>query len=156
MNDSKQDFYASLDKQLAALLAGVRNPITNLSQTSAFIDMHLEDINWAGFYLTQENGELLLGPFQGNVACTHIPMGKGVCGTAAEKRETQLVDDVDQFDGHIACDARSRSEVVCPVVVDERLVGVLDIDSPSLNRFDKQDAEGLEQLVKTLIQATDF
>ncbi|TQV77580.1 GAF domain-containing protein [Aliikangiella marina] len=118
--------------------------------------MHLEDINWAGFYLNQQDEELLLGPFQGKVACTNIPFGKGVCGTSASERATLVVEDVDQFDGHIACDAASRSEVVCPIVVEERLIGVLDIDSPSLKRFDNEDAKGLEKLVDTLITATDF
>nr|WP_246075778.1 GAF domain-containing protein [Aliikangiella marina] len=145
-----------MDKQLAALLTGNRNAITNLSQFSAFLNMHLEDINWAGFYLNQQDEELLLGPFQGKVACTNIPFGKGVCGTSASERATLVVEDVDQFDGHIACDAASRSEVVCPIVVEERLIGVLDIDSPSLKRFDNEDAKGLEKLVDTLITATDF
>ncbi|WP_185964319.1 GAF domain-containing protein [Aliikangiella marina] len=153
---NKTDFYQSLDKQLAALLTGNRNAITNLSQFSAFLNMHLEDINWAGFYLNQQDEELLLGPFQGKVACTNIPFGKGVCGTSASERATLVVEDVDQFDGHIACDAASRSEVVCPIVVEERLIGVLDIDSPSLKRFDNEDAKGLEKLVDTLITATDF
>lgn len=153
---NKQEFYASINKQLAALLTGNRNSITNMSQFSAFLNMHLEDINWAGFYLNRDDKELLLGPFQGKVACTNIPMGKGVCGTSAIERKTVVVDDVDQFEGHIACDAASRSEVVCPVIVADKLIGVVDIDSPSVKRFDSDDATGLEQLVETLVNATDF
>lgn len=156
MSTAKLKFYASLDKQLAGLLSGQSNWITNLSQFSAFLNMQLEDINWVGFYLSQENDELLLGPFQGNVACVQIPFGQGVCGSAAKQRQSMVVADVDSFDGHIACDSRSRSEVVCPLIVNERLVGVLDVDSPSLNRFDQADAEGLSMLLDTLIASTDF
>ena len=156
MNESKTSFYQSLNQQLAALLDGENNWLTNLSQFSAFINMHFEDINWAGFYLSQSNGDLLLGPFQGNVACVRIPLGKGVCGTAAKSQKTLVVEDVDQFDGHIACDARSRSEVVCPLIVDGHLLGVLDIDSPSLQRFDQQDGEGLQELLEILVNSTDW
>ncbi|TQV84425.1 GAF domain-containing protein [Aliikangiella coralliicola] len=156
MSESKEQFYQSLSEQLTALLEGETNWLTNLSQFSAFLNMQLEDINWVGFYLSQPDSDLLLGPFQGNVACVRIPLGKGVCGTAAQKQKTLVVEDVDQFDGHIACDARSRSEVVCPLVIDGKLWGVLDIDSPSLNRFDQQDADGLENLMKILIDATEW
>ena len=123
MEPSKQDFYQSLNKQLAALLTGERDAITNLSQMSAFLNMNLEDINWVGFYLTQKKDDLLLGPFQGNVACVRIPLGQGVCGTAAAELTSQVVEDVDQFEGHIACDSRSRSEVVCPVMAAGKLIG---------------------------------
>ena len=156
MSTSKLKFYASLDKQLAGLLSGQSNWITNLSQFSAFLNMQLEDINWVGFYLSQENDELLLGPFQGNVACVQIPFGQGVCGSVAKQRQSMVVADVDSFDGHIACDSRSRSEVVCPLIVNGRLIGVLDVDSPSLNRFDQTDAEGLSMLLDILIASTDF
>lgn len=153
---SKLAFYSSLDKQLASLLSGESNWVANLSQFSAFLNMQLEDINWVGFYLSQPNDDLVLGPFQGNVACVHIPFGKGVCGSAAKHRQALVVDDVDSFDGHIACDSRSRSEVVCPLIVNDRLLGVLDIDSPSLNRFEQADAEGLSMLLDTLVASTDF
>jgi L-methionine (R)-S-oxide reductase len=156
VSQSKSAFYELLNKQLAALLSGERNFITNLSQFSGLVNSQLEDINWVGFYLSQPNNDLILGPYQGQVACVHIPLGKGVCGTSAEQRKSLLVEDVDQFAGHIACDSRSRSELVCPIVVDNRLVGVLDIDSPSLSRFTQDDLIGMEKLVKTLIAATDF
>ncbi len=156
MSENKQSFYNLLNKQLAGLLSGERNLITNLSQFSAFLNANLERINWIGFYLSQENTDLLLGPFQGQVACVRIQLGKGVCGTSAEQRKTLVVEDVDQFAGHIACDSRSRSEIVCPIVVNGRLVGVLDIDSPELNRFDQDDAVGCELLISTLIELTDF
>ncbi|MCW8879317.1 MAG: GAF domain-containing protein [Kangiellaceae bacterium] len=153
---NRADFYQSLNNQLIALLEGQSNWITNLSQFSAFLNMSLEDINWVGFYLTDKPEQLKLGPFQGNVACVDIPFGKGVCGTAAKEKRTLVVEDVDQFSGHIACDARSRSEVVCPIIIDDKTVGVLDIDSPSLKRFDDADGEGLQLLVKTLLERTDW
>ncbi|MGX5201968.1 GAF domain-containing protein [Aliikangiella sp. IMCC44632] len=156
MSEEKSAFYQLLNKQLAGLLTGERNFITNLSQFSGLINSQLDDINWVGFYLTQPDQDLLLGPYQGQVACVRIPLGKGVCGTSALKRESILVEDVDQFTGHIACDSRSRSELVCPIVVNNKLIGVLDIDSPSLSRFDQADLRGMEMLVETLILATDF
>jgi GAF domain-containing protein len=109
----------------------------------------MDRINWAGFYLLK-GSDLVLGPFQGKPACTRIPIGKGVCGTAAEKRQVQLVEDVDRFPGHIACDPASRSEIVLPIIVDDRLLGVLDIDSPIKARFDHKDAAGLEDFVSIL------
>ncbi|MGX5174079.1 GAF domain-containing protein [Aliikangiella sp. IMCC44653] len=156
MSEEKSAFYQLLNKQLAGLLTGERNFITNLSQFSGLINSQLDDINWVGFYLTQADQDLLLGPYQGQVACVRIPLGKGVCGTSALKRESILVEDVDQFTGHIACDSRSRSELVCPIVVNNKLIGVLDVDSPSLSRFDQADLRGMEMLVETLILATDF
>lgn len=153
---SKTDFYQSLNNQLSALLEGQSNWITNLSQFSAFLNMNLEDINWVGFYLTDKPEQLKLGPFQGNVACVDIPFGKGVCGSAAKEQRTLVVKDVDQFSGHIACDARSRSEVVCPIIIEGKTVGVLDIDSPSLNRFDDSDGEGLNLLIDTLLTNTEW
>jgi L-methionine (R)-S-oxide reductase len=156
VNQSKSAFYTLLEQQLTALLSVCRHRLTNLSQFTAFLNMHLEEINWVGFYLAENNEELLLGPFQGKVACTHIPMGKGVCGTAAARRESVVVADVDQFDGHIACDAASRSEIVIPLIVADQLLGVLDVDSPILNRFNNDDKLGLESLLEILKSSTDF
>nr|WP_246845891.1 GAF domain-containing protein [Bdellovibrio sp. ZAP7] len=125
----------------------------NLANFSALLNQHLPEINWVGFYLNH-NGELLLSSFQGLPACTRIKMGKGVCGTAAQTLQSQLVPDVHQFPGHIACDARSRSEVVIPLVLGDRLLGVLDIDSPHLNRFDLEDVKGLEEFARILLEKT--
>lgn len=141
--------YSLLNKQLLALTEGVEEPISNLANASALLYQTLADLNWAGFYL-YKNGVLLLGPFQGKTACTKIPMGKGVCGTAAEKGETLVVPDVHAFPGHIACDGASNSEIVIPLYVEGRLFGVLDIDSPLLDRFSEADREGLELFARTL------
>jgi GAF domain-containing protein len=119
-----------------------------MANISALLFTSLDDVNWAGFYFVDSPQELVLGPFQGNPACIRIPMGKGVCGTAAETKQTQLVEDVHAFAGHIACDAASNSEVVVPVFKNGEVFAVLDIDSPSLSRFDQDDKEGLEALVK--------
>lgn len=156
--NDKPEYYRQLALQLDALLAEDSNWITNMSQMSAFIFQMLPDLNWSGFYLVNpEKGEsLILGPYQGKVACVHIPFGRGVCGAAAATLETQLVEDVHQFEGHIACDAASQSEVVIPVVVNEDLKGVMDIDSPISNRFDQQDADGLTLLLDTFIKQTRF
>jgi len=156
MSGDKTKFYQLLTKQLTSLLAGERYWVSNLSQFSALLNTSLEDINWVGFYLSKKGGSLVLGPFQGNVACVNIPFGKGVCGTSAAEKRTLLVEDVEQFSGHIACDSRSRSEIVVPLLAHERLVGVLDIDSPNLNRFDSDDASGLQSLVEVLIDSTDW
>lgn len=165
MSQTRQELsneYSLLCKQLSALLEGESNFITNLSQFSALLFNQLEQVNWAGFYLLESNSldsvvkYLQLGPFQGQVACTKIPFGKGVCGTAAETLQSQLVDDVDQFAGHIACDSRSRSEVVCPLIVDGQLVAVFDLDSPALNRFNEDDLLGIESLVQILLEKTFF
>ncbi|MBU2876293.1 GAF domain-containing protein [Aliiglaciecola lipolytica] len=145
----KTDFYQSLAKQAQALIGDERNLIANLANLSALLFMSLEDINWAGFYLFEDD-ELVLGPFQGKPACIRIPMGVGVCGTAAMNRTTQIITDVHQFEGHIACDAASNSEIVIPILSGRRLVGVLDIDSPSLARFDSVDGLGLQQIVDIL------
>ncbi|ASD68873.1 MULTISPECIES: GAF domain-containing protein [Pseudoalteromonas] len=144
----KQDFYQTLVKQAQGLISGEHNVIANMANLSALLFTTLEDINWAGFYLMDSAEELVLGPFQGNPACIRIPVGKGVCGTAAATCETQLVEDVHAFAGHIACDAASNSEIVIPVFKDNKVIAVLDIDSPSLARFDEQDKIGLEALVK--------
>jgi len=141
--------YSLLNKQLSALLSGETNMIANLSNTSALLNVFLKDINWVGFYLL-ENNALVLGPFQGLPACIRIPLGKGVCGTAAQSAKTLIVDDVDQFPGHIACDAASKSEIVIPIFKDGKLIAVLDIDSPQKSRFSKDEAQYLEQFVKIL------
>jgi len=147
---SLEEQYNTLSKQLSALLEGEEDFIANLSNASALLNQFLKDINWVGFYI-MKNGELVLGPFQGLPACVRIPVGRGVCGTAAEKGETVVVDDVHQFPGHIACDARSNSEIVIPLVKNGEMIGVLDIDSPIKNRFTEEDQKGLEQFVQTLI-----
>lgn len=146
---TRQEQYSLVNKQLDALLAGEPNRIANLSNASALLGQFLDRINWVGFYL-MEDGELVLGPFQGLPACVRIPVGKGVCGTAVGKKETMLIEDVHAFPGHIACDAASRSEIVVPIQKDGEVIGVLDIDSPELARFTEEDRLGLEQFVKTL------
>ena len=147
---SKEDFYRSLTEQAQALVADEPNLIANLANISALLYMSLDDINWAGFYLLESPEQLVLGPFQGKPACVRIEVGKGVCGTAISEDTTQLVSDVHEFPGHIACDAASNSEIVVVVKRNGEAIGVLDIDSPSLNRFDEQDQAGLEHLVRCL------
>ncbi|QUN04551.1 GAF domain-containing protein [Shewanella yunxiaonensis] len=144
----KPQFYDTLNRQAAALLEGETDLIAGMANFSALLNEHLNDLNWVGFYL-MKGDQLVLGPFQGKVACTRIPLGKGVCGTAAATDITQLVADVHQFAGHIACDSASNSEIVVPVRSDQQVVAVLDIDSPLFARFDKDDQQGLEMLVKT-------
>nr|WP_288722324.1 GAF domain-containing protein [uncultured Sellimonas sp.] len=141
--------YDLLKEQLQALTGSERHPIPNLANASALIYHALPDLNWAGFYL-MDNEELLLGPFQGKTACIRIPKGRGVCGTAVLEERVLRVDDVHTFEGHIACDSASRSEIVLPIFDGERVVGVLDIDSPEKGRFSKEDEEGLSELVKVL------
>ena len=141
--------YKTMIEQLKSLTEGEDDIISNLSNASALINETLPDLNWAGFYLMKD-GRLQLGPFQGKTACLRIPLGKGVCGTAAAKDETQLVKDVHEFPGHIACDSASNSEIVVPMHKDGKVFGVLDIDSPSLNRFTEEDKAGLEEFVKIL------
>jgi len=155
--DSKQALYPRLATDITHLIAGERNAIANLSNVSALLNVALTDINWVGFYLMDTTrGQLVLGPFQGKPACIRIDMGKGVCGTAATRRETMVVADVDAFPGHIACDSASKSEVVVPIVQDGRMIGVLDIDSPTRNRFDACDAQGLESVVQIIVAGCDF
>ena len=149
------DGYAMLHAQLESLLADERDFIANAAQFSAFLFNQLDDLNWAGFYLNR-NEELVLGPFQGQIACVRIPFGRGVCGAAAATRQTQRVEDVHAFPGHIACDSASRSEIVLPIWVDGQVFGVLDIDSPSLNRFTEEDADGLTAFVASLTRSVDF
>ena len=146
----KHDFYQSLVKQTQSLIGGESNVIANMANISALLFTSLEDVNWAGFYFMDSPTELVLGPFQGNPACIRIPVGKGVCGTAAATGQTQLIEDVHAFDGHIACDAASNSEVVVPIMKAGKVFAVLDIDSPSISRFDTDDQAGLEALVKCL------
>jgi L-methionine (R)-S-oxide reductase len=152
---SKTGIFAELRQQLAGLLEGERDGLANCANMTALLYPALPELNWLGFYLLR-NDELILGPFQGKVACVRIAMGKGVCGTAAERRETLIVADVHEFPGHIACDAASASEIVVPLVQAGRLLGVLDLDSPRLNRFDRDDASGLESLVEVLLRGSDF
>lgn len=141
--------YSLLNRQLDGLLSGEQDLIANLSNASAFINQFLPNINWVGFYLIKNNA-LKLGPFQGLPACVDIEIGKGVCGTAVAEKQSQLVEDVNQFPGHIACDANSQSEIVIPIYYNKEIIGVLDIDAPVKSRFDQTDLEGLELLVKTL------
>ncbi|SIQ86226.1 GAF domain-containing protein [Aquipseudomonas alcaligenes] len=146
--------YALLAAQLEALLADERDFVANAAQFSAFLFHELGDLNWAGFYLNKGE-QLVLGPFQGKVACVRIPFGRGVCGAAASSRQTQRVEDVHAFPGHIACDSASNSELVVPLIKDGRLIGVLDLDSPSSARFSPDDQVGVERLVAIFLRLTD-
>ena len=152
---AKADAYRELLGQLAALFAGERDGIANAANMSALLFAALPNVNWAGFYFLRKH-ELVLGPFQGKVACVRIPLGRGVCGTAAERRETVIVADVNAFPGHIACDAASRSEIVVPLIQHGQLKGVLDLDSAELARFDAQDREGLNAAADLLLQSSDL
>lgn len=146
---SKADLYRDLLSALDALTADEPDPVANMANASALIWQYLPDLNWAGFYRLLGD-ELVLGPFQGKAACIRIPVGKGVCGAAAATRQTQRVEDVHAFPGHIACDAASRSELVVPIVQGDALIGVLDLDSPEPARFDAEDAAGCEALAALL------
>ena len=141
--------YTEINAMLSSIIEGIPYTMTNLANASALLNEKLENINWVGFY-TIKDGKLVLGPFQGKVACTIIPIGKGVCGTAAATDSTQLVPDVHKFAGHIACDSASNSEIVIPLHRNNAVFGVLDIDSPLFDRFSKQDKEGLEQFARIL------
>ncbi len=145
----KPALYRDLAASLAALLDGESDALANLANACALLSGALDRINWCGFYLARR-GELVLGPFQGKPACVRIALGKGVCGTAAARRETLVVPDVHDFPGHIACDAASRSEIVVPILEGATLRGVLDVDSPETSRFDAEDRAGLEEFVRTL------
>lgn len=154
---NKNVFYADLNKQLAGLLTGERDFIANAANLSALVFLMLPDLNWAGFYLVRGN-ELILGPFQGKPACVRIPVWpepRGVCGAAAFERKTQLVANVHDFPGHIACDSASNSEIVVPLIINDKVIGVLDIDSPRLDRFDVLDQLGIELLVRTFLAHSD-
>lgn len=150
---SKAEMYSDLSSQLRSLLEGESDFIANAANCSSLLYHSLPDLNWAGFYLLKE-GELVLGPFQGKPACVRIAIGKGVCGTAAEQRQTILVENVHEFPGHIACDSESNSEIVVPLIRDQRLIGVLDLDSPLFGRFDEDDAKRLNELAEIFIEAT--
>ncbi len=154
-NPSKGVHYRELTAQLAALMAGERNGLANAANMTALLYQAIPSLNWVGLYFLQ-GGELVLGPFQGKVACTRIAIGRGVCGAAAERRETIVVPDVHAFPGHIACDAASQSEIVLPLLQDGRLLGVLDLDSPQLARFDQEDAIGLNAIVGVLLQGSEL
>jgi GAF domain-containing protein len=147
--------YRELKAQLAGLFADERDGLANAANTAAALYHGLPDLNWAGFYFLRA-GVLVLGPFQGKVACVRIALGSGVCGTAAQRRDAVIVEDVHAFPGHIACDADSRSEIVIPLLQRGRLLGVLDLDSPSLARFDDEDRVGLSAIVELLLQASDL
>jgi L-methionine (R)-S-oxide reductase len=151
---SKAEMYSSLAVQLRSLLESERDFIANAANFSALLYHSLPDLNWAGFYL-RKGDELVLGPFQGKPACVRIAMGQGVCGTAAQQRQTILVDNVHDFPGHIACDSASNSEIVVPLIKHKRLLGVLDLDSPSFARFDEEDARGLNELADIFITMSD-
>lgn len=148
---SREEQYETVIKQLDALLTGESNVVANLSNASALLNQFLDRVNWVGFYVTEGN-QLVLGPFQGMPACVRIPFGRGVCGVAVETKTTQLVADVHQFPGHIACDSASNSEIVVPIVKEGTVIGVLDIDSPEKNRFDEVDQRYLEKFVETLLK----
>lgn len=143
--------YQLVSKQLDALLDGEKDMIANLSNASALLNQFLDQINWVGFYLMKD-GELVLGPFQGLPACVRIPVGRGVCGSAVEQQRTLVVDDVHAFPGHIACDAASKSEIVIPLIKNNEVIGVLDIDSPIVSRFTAEEQTGLEIFVHTLLR----
>jgi len=149
LSADKTESYAELLTQLDGLTSGEPDPIANMANAASLIFHSLPDLNWAGFYRLVDD-VLVLGPFMGRPACIRIPVGKGVCGTAVAEKATQLVRDVHAFPGHIACDSASRSELVVPITVEGRLIGVLDLDSPSLARFDEEDAAGCERLMALL------
>lgn len=147
--EDKTEFYRELNGYLEGLLEGEPDWLAGMSNASSLLYLTMDNINWAGFYLYKD-GELVLGPFQGKPACVRIEMGKGVCGTAAETGKIQIVKDVHEFPGHIACDAASQSEIVLPIIEEGRLIGVLDIDSPVKARFDEEDAKGLQDFIEIL------
>ena len=151
-SQNKSEMYANLLQQAQGLFYDEKDMIANAANLSSLLFNTLDDVNWAGFYLYKD-GELVLGPFQGMPACIRIAMGRGVCGTAAKTQETQLVEDVHAFEGHIACDAASQSEIVVPLVNNGELLGVLDIDSPVIARFDDEDRVGIERLANEFIKS---
>lgn len=153
--DDKKSFYEMMLKQISSLLEGEADSIANLANASALLNQLLDEINWVGFYLMKED-ELVLGPFQGKVACVRIKSGRGVCGVAALEDKTQVVGDVHAFPGHIACDSASNSEIVIPIHKGEKVIGVLDIDSPIKERFDQVDAYYLEKLVSILEESCEW
>jgi GAF domain-containing protein len=152
--DGKAALYDELTQQLEGLLGGERDAIANAANTAALLFTTLPDLNWAGFYFLKSPDELVLGPFQGKPACVRIAVGRGVCGAAVAQRRTMLVEDVHAFTDHIACDAASRSELVVPLVRDGRVFGVIDLDSPSLARFDRDDQRGIEAVAAIYVEAS--
>jgi len=150
---TKTELYACVAEQLSSLFDSERDFIANASNLSSLVYHSIPDLNWAGFYL-HKDGELILGPFQGKPACVRIKIGTGVCGTAAQLRQTVVVANVHEFPGHIACDSASNSEIVIPVIQDGCLIGVFDVDSPLVGRFDEEDARGLNELIEILIRST--
>jgi L-methionine (R)-S-oxide reductase len=153
-NSDKPGFYRDLCSQLEALLAGESDPIANAANTSALVFQLVPDLNWAGFYFLKAPRELVVGPFQGKLACVRIAVGRGVCGTAVEQRRSQLVEDVNSFPGHIACDSASRSELVVPLMQVNDIIGVLDLDSPLPGRFDMDDQAGIERVAAIYVTAS--
>ena len=152
-SNDKAELYRDVAEQLASLLSGETDAIANAANTSALLFHLVPDLNWAGFYF-MNGGELVLGPFQGKPACVRIPIGSGVCGTAAARLQSVLVNDVHAFPGHIACDGDSRSELVVPLVRNGAVVGVIDLDSPRLSRFDEADQDGIERVARLYLQAS--
>jgi GAF domain-containing protein len=152
--DSVGKTSASLKQQARSLLSGYHDRIANAANLSALLFHEMEDVNWAGFYFLRD-GELIVGPFQGKPACVRIPLGKGVCGTAAVSREAQLVPDVHAFEGHIACDADSRSEIVVPLIHQGEVLGVLDVDSPTTGRFDDSDLSLLAEIAQIYLDSIE-
>lgn len=152
LQGSKPEQYAQLVAQARALLEGEHDPVANAANLSALVFHSLPDLNWVGFYF-HDGHELVVGPFQGMPACVRIALGRGVCGTAALSRQTQRIADVDAFPGHIPCDSASRSELVVPLVKDDRLIGVFDLDSPRLDRFDAEDQRGLEAIAAVYVES---
>lgn len=155
---NKTEFYADLNRDFQALMTGETSFLATLANTSALLFERLSDVNWAGFYLLEGN-TLVLGPFQGRLACVRIPVGRGVCGTAVAQNQVQRVEDVHAFDGHIACDSASNAEIVLPLSVNNQIIGVLDIDSTAFGRFTDEDEQGLRELVANLenvLNATDY
>lgn len=153
--EDKAETFSFLAEQTALLLANERDSLANSANLASLIFHTLPDINWAGFYWLKQ-GELVLGAFQGKPACVRIQMGRGVCGVAAETRQTVVVEDVHKFPGHIACDSASNSEIVVPLMKNDELLGVLDIDSPVFKRFDATDQKALEQTIAIFLESTDF
>ncbi|WFW99593.1 GAF domain-containing protein [Citrobacter braakii] len=155
---NKTELYTDLNRDFQALMAGETSFLATLANTSALLYERLAEVNWAGFYLL-ENDTLVLGPFQGKIACVRIPVGRGVCGTAVAQNQVQRVEDVHAFDGHIACDAASNAEIVLPITVENQIIGVLDIDSTAFGRFTGEDEQGLRTLVaqlETVLATTDY
>ncbi len=153
-SDDKASLYGELTQQLGGLLSDERDAVANAANTAALLFTSLPDLNWAGFYFLRSAKELVLGPFQGKPACVRITVGRGVCGAAVERRQSMLVDDVHAYADHIVCDAASRSELVVPLIRDDRVLGVIDLDSPLLARFDLDDQRGIEAVAAIYVRAS--